>query len=242
MQSSPRICPACGKETKPWSGQLPDLLIGLDGIELCLTPDCRIKTINEAVRQRDLEHPEIRLAKCGVPRRFLRASFENFEFHEDVIEVCKRHVDSDESLSLLGRAGTGKTHLGVAILREKVRRYSEHSLLFVSAPKLLLQFGQAFDEDVDFNEAEFLRKLVEVKVLLVDDMGQHSSNRWVRSKFYSVLDGRYCEERQTIVTSNLDLDGIEEHLGAPIASRIAEDQVLSLQFCDYRRRRFEDSK
>jgi DNA replication protein DnaC len=240
MSNSPEICDKCGKKKEPSNLDLGFPSTGIGDLLLCNTYQCRLTAITEAIRKRDSEHPEIMLHHNGVPVHFHRSSFENYVGHTEVVEACREHVLSNDSLALSGGAGSGKTHLGVAILREKLIRYQQYSFLFVSAPRLILEFGQAIDKDSDLNENGVLKKFIECRTLLVDDLGNQSLNPWVVSKLYLIFDARYSENRQTIVTTNMSLDEIEKRIGSPIASRIAADRFISLNFPDYRRRRFRN--
>ena len=59
------------------------------------------------------------------------------------------------------------------------------------------------------------------KCLILDDMGAEKTSEWSIQTLYSIIDRRYRDEKQTLITSNLTLDEIAEKVGDRIASRIA---------------------
>ncbi|HQM80522.1 MAG TPA: ATP-binding protein [Syntrophorhabdaceae bacterium] len=216
-------------------------LPGVERLYLCSkTPSCReerLVFIKKAIRQRDLEHPEIVLESAGVPKRFLKCSFENFQGNERIVGICKNH-SIDQGLYLFGDVGRGKTHLIAAMLREFVR-LGYHEFLFVSSVKLLNDLaGAAFRHDErDGDESEIINRCLNAGILVLDDLGKGGFSNWAITKLFLIIDQRYSAERPTIVTSNFDLEGIQDRLGEPIASRLAESRIIHITGSDYRKRR-----
>ena len=74
---------------------------------------------------------ESKLKKAGVPPLFLRATFDSFECGDSEelrrnADICRRFsLKPSGFLLLLGPPGTGKTHLGVSILRTSQQRFSQ---------------------------------------------------------------------------------------------------------------------
>ena len=57
-------------------------------------------------------------------------------------------------------------------------------------------------------------------LLILDDLGVEKTTEWALQALYVVVNRRYLDGRQTIITSNLTLDEVREKLGDRIASRI----------------------
>ena len=57
-------------------------------------------------------------------------------------------------------------------------------------------------------------------LLHIDDLGAEHRTEWVLEQLYTIINGRYEDERSTIVTSNLGPDELAEQLGERIVSRL----------------------
>ena len=166
------------------------------------------------------------LTSFGVAKRFINASLSDFP--EQYHAIAK----SDKGLFLTGPRGTGKTHLAVAIMRYICMAIAHRSVselqpisgmpLFVSAPDLLLEIRDCFQENATNSEREIIEKYSSIPVLVLDDLGAEKSTEWSLQTFYTVIDRRYREMRKTIITSNLSIAELSEKLGDRIASRIVE--------------------
>ena len=63
----------------------------------------------------------------------------------------------------------------------------------------------------------------------MDDLGTELSNAFTQSALYTLLDGRLRGGRSTVISTNLDRDGIERSYGPQLASRL-EGEYLWLRF------------
>lgn len=104
-----------------------------------------------------------------------------------------------EWLVLAGKRGTGKSHLAVAIMLEVIKRGVP--ALFRSVPEMLddLRGGNA-----DHSYYAKMKQLKDVPCLVLDDLGKERTTGTDTGLEYlfQILDFRYRNERQTIVTTN----------------------------------------
>jgi DNA replication protein DnaC len=91
----------------------------------------------------------------------------------------------------------------------------------ISVPDLLLEIRECFSGRTGDSESSLIEKYTGRKCLILDDLGPEKSSEWSIQTLYSIIDRRYRDVRQTLVTSNLTLDEIAEKVGDRIASRIA---------------------
>lgn len=193
------------------------------------------------------EHPEKVLSSWHIPKKHINSSFDNFQGGEVAKKICSEAVKKRDSVFLTGFTGCGKTHLAVAMLRQKVENnpielepdrfyQDETSCIFVTAPELLLEIRQTFNNS-NLSEAKVVDKYTKVPLLVLDDLGAEKTTEWAESTLYIIIDRRNREEMWTIVTSNLELDDIERCLGARIASRLSDMKVVKLKLPDYRKKR-----
>ena len=131
--------------------------------------------------------------------------------------------ESDRWLYLHGLPGRGKTGLAVAVLHELIA--GGKAGLFKVVPDLLERIRRTYHsrESFDTSEQDVLESLYDVDVLVLDDLGSEKASDWVGEKLFQVIGHRHDHSKRTIITSNLDLRGLADHLGHPrTPSRIDE--------------------
>lgn len=193
------------------------------------------------------DNPEKFLSAVGVGKRHLSCSFGNYKGGDKIKAVCMSFFNNPFDLVLSGGAGTGKTHLAVAILRELVRACRvldgeggyckpDRKGCFISVPELLSEIRATYG-DPNGDEQSLIDTYASVKYLVLDDLGAEKSTEWSISTLYLIIDRRYREMLPTIVTTNLTLDEIGQGLSRRIASRLASGKVITIKAPDYRMKR-----
>ena len=142
-------------------------------------------------------------------------------------------------LLLTGNAGSGKTHLAVAIFREwvKTQKVTTNNALFITVTDLLLEIREVFSDKTDKTEAEIVNKYAREQYLILDDLGAEKTSEWSITTLYTIIDQRYRQELPTIVTTNLTIDQIGSQISERIASRLASGKVIKINAPDYRKKR-----
>lgn len=151
---------------------------------------------------------------CGVPKIFLNVKLPtDYEKHK--------------SLFITGACGTGKTHKAVSLMKGYVDSLPCHNFvspyknlpIFITVPELLMKIRSCFS----LNECEemIVEKYSNCSLLVLDDIGIEKTSEWALQTLYVILNKRYSEQLQTIITSNLSIEEIGEKLRDRIASRIA---------------------
>lgn len=172
----------------------------------------------EAERRRPYRHrpPEELheiLRDIGVPSRYLNAT-------------VKRLENLTDSLYLTGLRGTGKTHTAAAMVKEimldKTPDHGRAGIRWISAVDLLLEIRGSFRDGSERSEDGIIEDYGESRLLVLDDLGAEKTTEWSLQTLYTIIDRRYREERQTIITSNLSLDELADKLDDRIASRLSE--------------------
>lgn len=150
----------------------------------------------------------------GVPKIFLGVQLPT---------DYEKHI----SLFITGACGTGKTHKAVSLLKgyaesrpcpEFVHPY-KNLPIFITIPELLMKIRSCFS--LNEGEESIVRKYSDCSLLVLDDLGVEKTSDWSLQTLYIILNNRYSEQLQTIITSNLTIDEIGEKMGDRIASRIA---------------------
>lgn len=151
---------------------------------------------------------------------------------ESAFRLARKWSDEPEGwLVLLGANGTGKTHLAAAVAAHRVE--AGDRVAFATVPDLLDELRATFDPDSGERFDTLFRRLRDVDLLILDDLGAHQSSGWAQEKLYQLLNYRHLGRRPTVVTSDLELTKLEPR----IASRLGDLQVATvyeLRVPDYR--------
>ena len=125
-------------------------------------------------------------------------------------------------LVLLGTTGCGKTHLAAAIANHQITRGMP--AYFVVVPDLLDHLRSAYSPESKVPYDELFETIRTAPLLILDDLGAHSSTPWAEEKLYQLVNYRYNHSLATVITTNLALDELDDRL----ASRLADLKVSTL--------------
>jgi DNA replication protein DnaC len=147
-------------------------------------------------------------------------------------DTAKAFADRPEGwLILLGGFGCGKTHLAAAIANQVVKQ--GQPAIFVVVPDLLDHLRATYSP---FSEVAYDQRFEEIRassLLILDDLGAHSSTPWAQEKLFQVFNYRYNAQLPTVVTSNHQLEEIDIR----IRSRLIDPDlahVLKITAPDFR--------
>jgi hypothetical protein len=145
----------------------------------------------------------------GIPKRMLAASLDR---HPDLDPSLVRHVrrfmaevepnlDAGRGLWFHGTVGTGKTTL--ALLVARAARDAGRTVAIYSVPLLFAELRNTFGDDNDDSHLALFRRLSEVDLLVLDDLGAERQTEWVLEQLFSLVNERWQDQRSIIVTSNV---------------------------------------
>jgi DNA replication protein DnaC len=175
-----------------------------------------------------------------VPPAFQLCGFDNFEARtvdqQRAMRVVTEWCAGDSGgLFLHGAVGTGKTHLAMAALLEKLATKKRGR--FVAMRELILECRESFRRERLLSG--ILDELTNHEdYLVLDDFGAEKPSEFAKETLELLIDRSYAGRQwQPIVTSNLDLDQLSRSAGERIADRLRERCVtLRLGGASYRRK------
>lgn len=125
-------------------------------------------------------------------------------------------------LLFIGPVGSGKTYLAASIANELME--SQLKVLFLVVPDLLDELRATYKSEV--SELDLLDTARTIPILILDDLGAHNYTDWTRNRLYSIINYRLNEQLPTVITSNLSLDEMEDHIGLRTTSRIIQSSRI----------------
>jgi DNA replication protein DnaC len=177
-----------------------------------------------------------RFEAAGIGERFWNSTFENYnqEFNPEAYAKAKAYAGelgrSRRWLVLFGDVGTGKTFTATAVVIDFIERGGE--ALVARAKDAAYQLHESYQQE---NTEAFRKRLVRTPLLLLDDLGEE--NEKDKEFIASIIKSRYESDRQTIITTNLDAEGLAKKYGPAVFSRLEElAVVIHMAGEDYRRR------
>jgi len=232
-------------------------LLGLDRPLSKLCPDCRNKKIVEAeTQEREQLEIEIQnrkkywLGSCGIPPRYKDKSFDNYKDRgantEKIKNICVGYADkfplnisgfNYHSLYLFSEGvwGNGKTHLVCAIAKRIINRWvslpQESPIYYTTEYDMFRRLRATFNNrNIKEHEYEIYEHMNNVPLLIVDDVGKEEVGdpKFVQRVWFSIINGRYNNILPLVFTSNLNPDGLADHLGANRGNEATFDRLLEM--------------
>ncbi|MEA4900513.1 ATP-binding protein [Desulfitobacterium sp.] len=136
---------------------------------------------------------------------------------QEFVQQCLRESHG-LGLLLTGPVGSGKTFLAASIANALMEH--DKRVLFLVVPDLLDELRATYKSET--SEIDLLDTAREIPILILDDLGAHNYTEWTRNRIYSIINYRLNEELPTVITSNLSLEEMDEHLGARTTSRLIQ--------------------
>ncbi len=182
---------------------------------------CRRQRINRTTSRR---------MGTGIPKRFRGVSFDRNPVRDldplvlDRVRRFTRRIDENLEAGrgwwFTGDVGTGKTSLAMLISKAAIER--GHSVAIYSVPRLLSDIKETYDDGSGHSYAALFRRLCEVDLLHLDDLGAEKRTEWVLEQLYSIVNERWQNERSIVGTTNLSLEELREQVGPRTVSRLTE--------------------
>jgi hypothetical protein len=166
------------------------------------------------------------LKKYGVPEILIHARFKNYvpdtEIEAGHVEAMKTFCAKRNGfVVMLGGYGTGKTHLAVAALRCFKSGWIVKQSTILSCLRATYRDKAAFDP---------VERAETARLFILDDVGLSAGGRDELPLLHEILDYRHGEMLPTIITTNLDFNGLTNAIGERMADRLSESTFKVLQF------------
>ncbi|PUB43206.1 ATP-binding protein [Pseudomonas sp. GV047] len=231
-------------------GQFPQQVNVIFGREFKTgCPECsRIRNEDEAARKEAQEAQLLRMRmaeKLGsalIPKRFAGKTFAGYiadtPEQQKALKTCIRYAAEFKQIAaagrcllLLGKPGTGKTHLSVAIANEIMAKSSD-TAVYRTIGSVLQAIRATYDHASDQSESQILSSLISPSLLILDEIGvsKEKPSDFELTTLFAIINGRYEELRPTVIVSNLDAKALATAIGERCADRLREGGVIVIPF------------
>jgi len=172
------------------------------------------------------------LAACGVAQHWLGATLDDCpDLPPDLVAQAGQWCENPcGAVLLFGPPGAGKSYLAVGMLRHvlEIGELRPRECLYLTERAFLDGLKATFAEGGGERPARMLPAThpKRVELLLLDDLGASRLTDWGKGEIAGLIEARHAADLPTIITSNIDPDGLASAVDGRVASRIAESRQL----------------
>lgn len=206
----------------------------------------------EAARKEEQEREDRRyrwarkVEGAGIPERFRNRTFENFvadsEGKAKALEFASAYAgrftesayESGKSAVFVGKPGTGKTHLAVAIGMAAMS--AGHSVMFCTVLRAIRRVKDTWSRDSQESESQAVAALVFPDLLILDEVGVQFGSETEKNILFDILNDRYEQCKPCLLLSNLPIKEVRAFLGERVFDRLREDggEVIAFDWESHR--------
>lgn len=181
------------------------------------------KAVNIMVREKHF-------SGAMLPHRHSESGFKNYDVQHDGHKVAKAECfkfaknfvvqNATNNLIMVGRTGTGKTHLACAVARNALdaRKY----VRYVTSEDMAGEISSAWSKPDD-SEASAIYRFTDCDLLILDEYGLHDQHETRLQLVHKVLYARYDAKKATMLITNWTVEQLKENLGDRLWSRFQHD-------------------
>ncbi len=144
---------------------------------------------------------------------------------KSILDYCRCYAAdfSEESpnICMYGSTGLGKTHLSLAIAAEVINK--GFGVVYGSCPNLVSRMER---EKFGKSNANTEDSLLACELLILDDLGAEFSTQFTVAAIYNIINTRLLKRLPTIISTNLDMEGIQQRYTERVASRLIGEYTL----------------
>jgi DNA replication protein DnaC len=167
------------------------------------------------------------------------ATFDNYDVtHESQGEIkhfCERYTASfkdrlakGDSILMLGNFGTGKNHLAAAITKGVTDQ--GYLALHTTAMNLVGDIKDTWNRGSERTEKQALASFIKPDLLIIDEVGIQFGSVAEKILMMGVVNGRYSEQKPTIMISMLGEAKLSAMIGEHIIDRFKDGAGAILYF------------
>ena len=224
-------------ETNRFCEKHKERMISVGGRDFCKT--CALKSVEQA----QIDHHqavnrmvrEKHFAGAMLPDRHLESGFKNYIVQNQGQKIAKSQCQSfakdfnggvKRNLIMVGRTGTGKTHIACAVARNVLDQRSY--VRYVTSEDMANEIANAWTK-ADDSEASAVWRFTDYDLLIIDEYGLHDQHESRLQLVHKVLYSRYDAKKPTVLISNWTKEQLKDNLGDRLWSRFQHDGLTIVE-------------
>lgn len=237
MNSMPSILNATAQPAQELCDKHNELKINLSGRTVCKS------CAKEFMKQVHVEHEaeknqavrEKHFAGAMLPSRHAQSGFRNYQVKNNGQQIALTQCSTfakdtnngmNRNLIMVGRTGTGKTHLSCAVAKNVLndRKYARYT----TSEDMSNEIANAWKK-ADDSEASAIYRFTEYDLLILDEYGLHDRHENRLQLVHKVLYSRYDAKKATMLISNMTIEELQKDLGDRLWSRFQHDGLTIVE-------------
>ncbi|WP_295075528.1 ATP-binding protein [Ruminococcus sp.] len=147
-------------------------------------------------------------------------SGENYQAMKNILEYTKQYAatfsENSKSILMFGHTGLGKTHLSLAIAKTVLEK--GYGVIYDSAINILRNIEK---EHFSYeHSSEMIDLVMNTDLLILDDIGTEYESPFYNATIYNIINTRLNCGKPSIISTNLDFEGISRRYDKRVMSRI----------------------
>ena len=194
----------------------------------------------EAQAAKERERIQRKLGAALIPHRFIGKSFADYKAdtaaQKKALNTCQEyaqnfraHFDAGRCLLLLGKPGTGKTHLAAAIANQIVTT-TKATAIYRTVGGILQHIKGSYDRESGYSEREAFESYAQTNLLIIDEVGATKATEFELATLFTIINSRYEQMMPTVIISNLPPKALPDALGERCVDRLREGGGIALSF------------
>lgn len=175
-----------------------------------------------------------------IPARFAEKSFADFHVSNpaqqvaldavvDYVDDFSKHRREGRCMLLLGKVGTGKTHLAISAANFLINECMVKAI-YRTVGGIINDIRSTYNDRSGESEAHIMREVTGADLLILDEVGATKQSEFELATLFSVINGRYEQCRPTVIISNLSAAELNDALGVRCVDRIRENGCIGVRF------------
>lgn len=168
------------------------------------------------------------MGRSGINPLHQACTFDNYLVESDdqrkAIDSARNFVQDflagkQGGFVFMGGVGTGKNHLAAAIANVLIGEHK--TVLILTMTEIEMKLKSTYEKESMFSETEFARKLIEVDLLVIDEVGvQHKNSENTKIFINHIVDQRTSNFKSVGILTNEDQSGLMNCLGKRVVDRL----------------------
>lgn len=178
-------------------------------------------SISERVKYENFDRFNLNIFRKDRMSNEIISPYENMKKNLHNMKVYAETFNSKSlNLYIFGPVGTGKTFMSMCIAKKVMDR--GFSVIYQSASELIdnLTTYQFMNANEKLNYRKNIDLLYNSDLLIIDDLGTEIISEISKSVLVEIVNQRLVKRKPTIISSNIDIDDIDDYYGARLFSRI----------------------